>query len=185
MDRSTGPSKKMTTFHLNELPKENRIRMIGEFYDIIDSLKDRIEVRLFFKSLLTADEIAALMRRVEIAVLLSGEYTYKEIIKMLGVGKEKISNVHKCLLQDDSGYKIIVKRLIENRKRRLQKIKKSEKEAANMSLIKTLKKKPGANVLPNLLDAVIEKFEDNKELEKEALLFTPSLAPFSNKKRIK
>jgi len=84
----------MPVFHLNDLPKENRIRMIGEFYDIIDSLKDRAEIRLFFKSLLTADEIATLMRRVEIAVLLSGKYTYKEIIKLLGTGKEKISNVH-------------------------------------------------------------------------------------------
>ena len=64
--------------------------MIGEFYDMIDSLKDRNEVRLFVKSLLTADEIANLMRRIEIAVLLSGNYKYKEIIKMLGVGNEKI-----------------------------------------------------------------------------------------------
>ena len=44
--------------------------MIGEFYDTIARLKDRNEVRLFFKSLLSADEIATLMRRVEIAVLL-------------------------------------------------------------------------------------------------------------------
>jgi len=80
----------MTTFHLNNLPKQNRIQMIGEFYDTIDSLKDRDEVRLFVKGLLTADEIANLMRRIEIAVLLSGNYKYKEIIKMLGVGNEKI-----------------------------------------------------------------------------------------------
>ena len=75
----------MSTFHLNSLPKQNRIQMIGEFYDMVDSLKDRNEVRLFVKSLLTADEIANLMRRIEIAVLLSGNYRYKEIIKMLGV----------------------------------------------------------------------------------------------------
>ena len=68
--------KSMTTFHLNNLPKQNRIQMIGEFYDTIDSLKDRDEVRLFVKGLLTADEIANLMRRIEIAVLLSGNYKY-------------------------------------------------------------------------------------------------------------
>lgn len=172
----------MTTFHLNKLPKEKRIQMIGEFYDIIDSLKDRNEVRFFFKSLLTADEIANLMRRVEIAVLLSGGYTYGKIIELLGVGKEKISNVHKCLLQDDSGYKIIVKRLIENRKKRLKRIKKNDRKAADMSPLKLIRKYPSARILPDLLDAVIEKFEDDKDLEKEALLFTPSLAPFKNKK---
>ena len=102
----------MTTFHLNSLPKENRIQMIGEFYDMIDSLKDRNEVRLFIKSLLSADEIASLMRRIEIAVLLAGDFRYDQIIKFLKVGRDKISAVQKNLLQDDSGYKIIVKRLI-------------------------------------------------------------------------
>ncbi len=170
----------MTTFHLNSLPKENRIQMIGEFYDMIDSLKDRNEVRFFFKSLLSADEIANLMRRIEIAVLLSGNFKYDEIIKTLKVGRDKISNVHKNLIQDDSGYKVIVKRLIENRKKRLQKIKKEEKGVREGSSIKRFS---AANrVLPDLLDAVIEKFEDDKDLEKEALLFTPSLSPFNNKK---
>ena len=152
--------------------------MIGEFYDMIDSLKDRNEVRLFIKSLLTADEIATLMRRIEIAVLLSGKYTYNEIVKLLSVGNGKITNVHKCLLQDDSGYKIIVKRLIENRKRRLKRIQKEN--AGNTSPFESIKKLPGSKILPGLLDAIIEKLEDDKDLEKEALLFTPSLAPFKN-----
>ena len=99
---------------------------------------------------------------------------------MLGVGNEKISNVHKNLLQDDSGYKIIVKRLIENRKERLKRINKIEKGARGTGVFK---KSLASKVLPDLLDAVIEKFEDDKELEKEALLFTPSLAPFSNKSK--
>src|SRR3989344_1966384 len=114
----------MTVFHLNKLPKEKRIQMIGEFYDMVDSLKDRNEVRLFFKSLLTADEIATLMRRVEISVLLSAGFKYDKIIKMLGVGRDKISFVSKNLLQDDSGYKFIAERLIKNRKHRLRRIKK-------------------------------------------------------------
>ncbi|MEK7658993.1 MAG: Trp family transcriptional regulator [Patescibacteria group bacterium] len=171
----------MTTFHLNSLPKENRIQMIGEFYDMIDSLKDRSEVRLFIKSLLTADEIASLMRRIEIAVLLSGDFKYDQIIKVLKVGRDKISTVQKNLLQDDSGYKIIVKRLIENRKRRLKRIKNDEKQARQSSALKRFS--PANRILPDLLDAVIEKFEDDKDLEKEALLFTPSLAPFKNPKK--
>ena len=157
--------------------------MIGEFYDMIDSLENRNEVRLFIKSLLFADEIANLMRRIEIAVLLSGGYSYREIGKLLGAGKGKISSVQKALNQDDSGYKFIVKRLIENRKRRLKKIKKENKETANMSPLETIKKYPSARVLPNLLDAVIEKLEDDKDLEKEALLFTPSRASFSSRKK--
>jgi len=148
--------------------------MIGEFYDTIARLKDRNEVRLFFKSLLSADEIATLMRRVEIAVLLSAKFTYDQIATLMGVGKSKITNVQKNLLQDDSGYKIIAKRLINDRKIRLVKMKKGEKEKA--SSFSALKKKyPAHFLLDNLLDTAIEKLERNdKELEKEALLFTPS-----------
>src|SRR3989338_5940029 len=145
--------RNMPTFHLNSLPKEKRIQMIGEFYDTVDSLKDRQEVRSFFKSLLAADEIAALMRRIEVAMLLSAEYSYDKIKKMLGVGNNKISSVHKALLQDDSGYAMIVKRLIEDRKNRLIKIKKEGKGTI-----------------------------DEKELEREALLFTQSSAAVRRKK---
>jgi TrpR-related protein YerC/YecD len=154
--------------------------MIGEFYDTIDSLKDRAEVRAFFKSLLTADEIASLMRRIEIAVLLSGKFKYDEIIQMLGVGRDKISSVHKSLLQDDSGYKIIVKRLIENRKNRLKRMKKEEKErSSSMEILK--KRYPSHFLLSNLLDVAIDKLSNDKEFEKEALLFTPSSAIFKNR----
>lgn len=156
--------------------------MIGEFYDVIDSLKNRTEVRLFFKSLLTADEIATLMRRIETAVLLSANLKYEKIIELLGVSNNKISTVHKNLLQDDSGYKIIIKRLIQNRKERLKRIKKENKRS--LSPFETVKKKyPGYFLLPNLLDTVIEKLEeDDKSLEKEALLFTPS-STFQRKKK--
>ena len=166
----------MPVFHLNSLPKEKRIQMIGEFYDTIDSLNNRGEVRSFFKSLLTPEEIASFMRRIEVAVLLSAGYNYDKIIKMLGVGKNKISSVQKCLQQDDNGYKIIVERLIENRKKRLKKIKKEEKERMNMSPLAAAKKAyPAHFLLDNLLDAAIEKLdEDDKELEKEAVLYTPS-----------
>lgn len=173
----------MPVFHLNSLPKQNRIQMIGEFYDAIDLLKDRSEVRLFLKSLLTAEEIAMLMRRIEIAILLSADVKYEDISKMLGVGNSKIASVQRALQQDDNGYKIIVKRLIENRKKRLRKIKKEEKEVVDsLSPLSDLKKIKGARILPDLLDAVIEKLEDDKELEKEALLFTPSRTLFKNKK---
>ena len=172
----------MPIFHLNNLPKQKRIQLIGEFYDTINSLKDRNEVRLFFKSLLTADEIATLMRRIEIAVLLSAKFTYEQIMDLLGVGKPKITSVHKNLLQDDSGYKIIIKRLLGNRKNRLKRIKKENR--GKLSPFEALKKRAGYSLLPDLLDAVIEKLEDNKSLEKDALLFTPSATFTRDRKKI-
>ena len=166
----------MPIFHLNSLPKEKRIQMIGEFYDVIGYLKNRNAVRFFFKSLLTAEEIAMFMRRIEIAVLLSAKFNYKEISKILAVGFGKISAVQRALQQDDNGYKIIVKRLIENRKNRLRRIKKENKKRIDMWPMSAVKKRyPAYFLLDNLLDVAIEKLEeDDKELEKEALLYTPS-----------
>ena len=172
----------MGVFHLNNLPKQKRIQMIGEFYDVFDSLKDRSEVRLFLKSLLTADEIANLMRRIEVAVLLSADYTYDQIVAMMGVGNNKIASVHKSLLQDDDGYKIIVKRLLQNRKERLKKMEKTERD--KLSPLKNSKKNLRHMLLANLIDATIFKLESNdKELEERALFFTPSAGIEKRNKR--
>lgn len=171
----------MGTFHLKNLPKYKRIQMIAEFYDIIDSLKNRDEVRAFFKDLLTGDEIATLMRRIEVALLLESKFTYDQIAELLGVGRGKINNVQKILLKEGNGYRIIIKRLLEDRKRRLNKYKRIEK--AGTSEFENLKRRyPGPFLLFNLIDAVSESLEDKSEIEKEALLFTPSLVSFGDKR---
>jgi len=177
----------MGTFHLNDLPKKKRIQMIGEFYDMIGSLKNRAEVRLFLKDLLMPDEIATLMRRIEVAVLLNAGFTYAQISQILRVGKGKITNVQKTLLKEGDGYKMIIKRLLENRKKRLEKIIKKNK-IQRFSFEKLKKQYPLHFLLPNLFNKIAEKLEEGSIDEKEILLFTPSLTSFrieNNKKRNK
>lgn len=174
----------MGVFHLNNLPKEKRIQMIGEFYDMIDSLKNREEVRLFFKDLLTADEIATLMRRIEVAVLLKAGFTYNQIAQLLSVGRGKINNVQKVLLKEGNGYKVVIKRLLENRKKRLKRQEKIEK-AQRFSFEKLKKRYPLYFLLNNLIDEVSEALKDDSSKDKEALLFTPSLTYFRNKNKNK
>jgi TrpR-related protein YerC/YecD len=163
----------MGRFHLNKLPKENRIQMIGEFYDAIASLKNREEVRLFFKDLLMPDEIATLMRRLEVATLLIAGFTYDKIAQLLGVGRGKITNVQKTLTRSGEGYKIIVKRLLDQRKRRLKARRKWEK--GPMSDFEKLKQRyPLHFLLFNLVDEISDALKGDKGAEKEALLSTPS-----------
>lgn len=163
----------MPAFRLNSLTKEKRIQLIGEFYDVIDSLKDRKEVGLFFRDLLTPEEIATLMRRVEIAVLLNSGFSYRKIIKLLGVGRSKITSVYKCLEKDDSGYKIIVDRLIENRKKWLKK-KGVKVDGRSKSIFR--KTHPlYFSFLPSILDLAVDGPDNTEKLLKEkALYFTPS-----------
>lgn len=163
----------MGVFHINSLPKEKRIQMIGEFYDSIDSLKNRKEIGLFFKDLLSGEEIASFMRRIEIAILLDAGFSYPKISKLLGVGNNKISRVQKCLQQDDSGYRIIVDRLIENRKKWLKKKGVGVDGKPKNPMRKT--HPLYFSFLPSILDLAVDG-PDNTEklLEEKALYFTPS-----------
>lgn len=163
----------MGKFYLNKLPKEKRIQMIAEFYDVIASLKNREEVRLFFKDLLTPDEIAIFMRRIEVATLLLAGYTYDQIAKLLGTGKGKVTNVQKVLAKSGQGYKLVIKRLLGARKRRLKIQRKRTK--AMLSDFERLKQKyPLYFLLFNLIDEISEALQEDKTLDKEALLSTPS-----------
>jgi TrpR-related protein YerC/YecD len=169
----------MGRFHLNKLPKEKRIQMIAEFYDVIASLKNREEVRLFFKDLLTPDEIATLMRRIEVATLSLAGYTYDQIAKLLGVGRGKVTNVQKVLAKGGQGYKTVIQRLLEMRKRRL-KIQKKRTKALLSDFERLKQKYPLYFLLFNLIDEISEALTEDKSLDKEALLSTPSRKNFPN-----
>lgn len=173
----------MGIFHLNNLPKEKRIQMIAEFYDTVDFLKDRKEIRLFFKDLLTGDEIAALMRRIEVAILIEAGFTYDKISETLGVGKGKINNVQKVLSKDGDGYRLIIRKLLQDRKKRLKKKKETEEET--FSNFKKMKKVyAGHFLLSDLINKIPEELDEDLSKEKEALLFTPSSSDYKiNKKR--
>ena len=146
--------------------------MIAEFYDTVHSLKGRSEVRLFFRDLLMPDEIAMLMRRVEIAVLLEAGFTYDQISELLGVGKGKITNVQKSLNRHGEGYKVVIQRLLERRKSKIQKAKKREK--VHQSDFERMKQRySGYFLLLNLIDELGERLGKSK-YEKEALKQTPS-----------
>lgn len=160
----------MGYFQLNKLPKEKRIRMIGEFYDLIASLKNRKEVREFLKDLLTPNEIGNLMRRIEVALLLYLGLTYEEIQELLGVGREKIARV-KRKLEKGKGYHFIIQRLIKKRKKKEIKNVKSRLKLARMVKsspfnIEYFKKKyPSYFLIINLIDELVDHLKAVSEIK--------------------
>lgn len=123
----------MGKFYLNKVPEQERIKMIAEFYDVIDCLKDRDEIRSFFRDLLSPDEIASLVRRIQAAILLLAGFTYDEIIKTLGVGKDKISNVQRSLERHGQGYRVAIKRY--KKKKRVQTKRRAKIEKATTVML--------------------------------------------------
>ncbi len=165
----------MVRFSLNKLPKPQRIQLIGEFYDIIFSLKSRDEVRAFFRDLLNPDEITMFMRRVEIAALLWAGFTTEEIQGYTGAGRATITSVSKKLNQEDrNGYKIVIERLLEQRKKIIQKQKKITK-LQKSEWERTKQRYPLAFLFSHILDEIRARQElKDPRLIKQAVRRTPS-----------
>ena len=165
----------MARFSLNKLPREQRIQLIGEFYDVVHSLKSREEVREFFRDLLVPDEIAMFMRRIEIAALLSAGFSSQKIQELTGTGMATVTTIRKKLQRGrGKGYEIVVSRLLAQREKNIQKQKKSTtKRESEFTRIK--KRYPLPFLLFNILDEIVVKREsDSKEIAKHALHDTPS-----------
>lgn len=142
--------------------------MIAEFYDAVSCLKNREEARLFFKDLLSPDEIAMLVRRVEVALLLSAGFSYREIEEALGVGVDKITGVQRSMQRSGEGYKLVIKRLRKILRDREKKRARKEKEMSSLSPLGSLKKRyPGHFLLFNLIDELNDWLDDDGKLKIE------------------
>jgi TrpR-related protein YerC/YecD len=159
----------MGRFAFQKLPKEERIKLIAEFYDAVSCLKNREEARLFFKDLLSPEEIAMLVRRIQVALLLRAGFTYKDIEKALGVGVDKISSVQRSIQRDGTGYEIVLKRLRKTLYAREKKEERKRKEhAGSFPDFAYLKKKyPLYFLISNLFDEFDEWMDDDGKLQLE------------------
>lgn len=166
----------MPRFSLRKLPENQRIQLIGEFYDAIHSLKSREEVRAFFRDLLNPDEITMLMRRIEIAALLCAGFTYDNIQNLTGAGKGTITAIQRKLQRENGGkgYRAVVSRLLDERKKHIQKQRKY-RQIQESPLAKAKKKYPLQFLFFNILDEIAEREErTGKALVRAALMRTPS-----------
>ena len=156
----------MAYFSLNKLPKKERIQLIGEFYDAVSDIKNRDEAAKIFRDLLFGDEIGNLMRRIDVAVLILAGFSYREITELLGVGKSKVRLVQQKLERGGEGYKLLIQRFLEKRRKRMVRKFKDQKkrerriEKPDFELLK--KKYPGPFLLWNVIDELGDFLEAQK-----------------------
>ncbi len=94
----------------SQLSEFERKKYLGEFYSMVSLLKNRDEVKNFFKDLLTLSEVVMISRRIQVAKMLLGGKSYEDIRKELKVGSNNISQVEKWLNNGFGGYREIIKR---------------------------------------------------------------------------
>ena len=101
----------MSTFQLSSLPKEQRIKYIGQFYDAMLLPKSHKDIRNVFRDLLTPNEIAMLIRRIQIATLLLHGVSQESIVSTLSCSYSKVTKVKRSLERNGEGYKFLAKKL--------------------------------------------------------------------------
>lgn len=99
-----------------DVPKEERLEMIGEFFDVVVGLKTKKEVIDFFVGMMTPSEALMFARRMQIAKYLLKDCSYDYITDSLGVGKGTVSQVDKWLFERDGAYKNILEKYLSQQK---------------------------------------------------------------------
>ena len=89
-------------------------------YESILTLQDRDECRKFFEDLCTVAELQAMEQRFEVALLLSDGMIYNDILEQTGASSATISRVNRSLNYGADGYKNVLPRAKELRKKQLE-----------------------------------------------------------------
>lgn len=86
--------------------KNEKYKIIGNFFEIISGLKSKNEIIDFFLGLLSASETLMIARRIQIAQMLISGDSYENIRKKLKVSNQTITKTDQWLHSGDEKYDI-------------------------------------------------------------------------------
>ena len=161
----------MAKFNPYSLSKDQRKKLLNEFFMVMALLKDYNEMRKFLTELLSESEQIMLVRRLQIAKMLLEGAKYEEIRIELGVGYENINKVKKWLDAGGSGYLKAIERL-EKKQLRREVRQVSDEVKYNPFSFYNIRKKYGLGDWPGELTKEIEvqiKSYMNKQKHKNRL----------------
>ena len=85
-------------------------RDIESLYEVILSLEDMGEAKMFFRDLLTEREIEELAERWKAARLLAEGVPYTQIVERTGLSSTTVARVARWMKQGAGGYRLALKR---------------------------------------------------------------------------
>jgi len=88
-----------------------RDELIDHLFHAILSLRTVDECYEFFEDACTQNELHDLSQRFHMATLLWQGYSYQEVAELTGASNGTISRVKKCVVDDTSGYRIVLDRM--------------------------------------------------------------------------
>ena len=82
-----------------------------DLFSTILGLKNKDEVKLFFRDLLTEKEIIEFSNRWQAAQMLNNKIPYSQIVKETGLSSTTVARIAKWLNGDNGGYRLALSRL--------------------------------------------------------------------------
>lgn len=84
---------------------------VDQLFEAILKIESLEEAYRFFDDLMTVNEIQSLAQRLEVARMLTKNYTYNQIESETGASTATISRVKRCLNYGNDGYKLALNRV--------------------------------------------------------------------------
>lgn len=119
----------------NDIPREERERILSDYLGIVSDLKTKDEVVDFLLGSLTPSEVLMSARRIQVAALLLNGKTYDEIRARLGVGYQNIVNIDRWLHTGNTENDARRAELLRSVTRRLKSPARSGGRARSTSLL--------------------------------------------------
>lgn len=108
----------MPRVNSKQLTPKQKKELLDLLWTIVTSLKNKKEIKNFFKDLLSETESIMLARRILIAKKLLEGKGYNEIIEELKVGTSTVASVHRWLISGFGGYEKALRRFKRAEKNR-------------------------------------------------------------------
>ncbi len=113
----------MPKVKISNITKEERMKIVGDLFDIVYGLKTKGDTIDFLIGLLTPSESLMLARRIQVAKYLLEEKTYDEIRKEMKVSYATINGVEHWLDAREGAYRKILLRWLKRKKKEEEKMK--------------------------------------------------------------
>ncbi|MCX6806701.1 MAG: YerC/YecD family TrpR-related protein [Candidatus Berkelbacteria bacterium] len=96
---------------MKTIEKELKTKNVREVYKVILALKDMEECEIFFRDILTFEEIEEMARRWQVAKMLAKKIPFKDIERKTKMSSTTIARINYWLHHGTGGYKLLLKRL--------------------------------------------------------------------------
>ncbi len=138
----------MAKVKVSSIPKQERMELVGDLFDIVYGLKTKTDTIDFLIGLLTPSESLMLARRIQVAKQLIEGKTYDEIRKNMKVSYNTINGIEHWMNARDNAYRRVLANWM---KRKNQRIRKKEGRADKYEYTGLLDKYPQHRFLKRLL----------------------------------